>query len=267
MSADGGQSARDIVREGAQEVREKLKEDLSRWTRFRRFVSLSPEISCIECDGAGKLQCTACRGTGKLALVREDGTQEPCPKCGEFGSITCTACAGKGRIRNPHRKRLLWILGLGGVAWLLILFQLWGRDILPAQRAAILQRGEHGKSITTPPAPGTHGSGVPAPGSGAATPAGRVGTSVPMASPMPGQPGGVAAPARNAPYPPGAPPVAPRSGGAHGNSVVAPPYQGQVPGASGYAPAPQVGPPAGPRSGGWPIGGGKSLGSGAGSGY
>jgi len=145
-------STREIVREGAQEVTEKLRQDLSRWSRLRRFVSLKQEIPCLDCDGAGKVQCTACSGSGKSAMVRDDGEQEACPRCGGQGSITCIECGGKGVIPNRHRKPLIAVLWVGGIAWAIILFELWGGDILPAQRAAVLQRGEHGRSVPVSPA-------------------------------------------------------------------------------------------------------------------
>jgi hypothetical protein len=142
---------RDVMREGADEVRAKLREDLSRWTRTRRYVSLKPEIGCLACDAAGKIECAACGGTGRSAVVLDDGRQESCPRCDGSGATTCVECAGRGRIANRHRRTMLWLLVVGGIAWLMILFQLWGRDVLPEQRAAILQRGEHGRAVQAPP--------------------------------------------------------------------------------------------------------------------
>ncbi|MCX6362101.1 MAG: hypothetical protein NT029_20080 [Armatimonadetes bacterium] len=141
---------REVVREGATEVREKLREDFSRWTRSRRYMSLKPEIDCGECIGQCKTACAGCAGTGKGRVRGEDGSVPPCALCDGHGAVTCVACSGKGRVENVHRKKWIWLMGLGGAGWLLIFFQLWGRDILPEQRAAVLDRGAHGKAVTAP---------------------------------------------------------------------------------------------------------------------
>lgn len=208
--------AREIVREGAEEVKAKLREDLSRWTRTRRYVSIKPQISCLACDGAGKVQCAACGGAGKSGLVHDSGEAETCPRCGGAGAITCVECAGKGSIANRHRKIMLWILGLGAVAWLLILFQLLGRDILPEQRAAILQRGEHGQALQVAPGARQEGAGA---GITAGSP--QHGASV-----NPGQTPGTSG---YAPVPPGAPNP---SGNSlpYGGSAVSPGYGGPTSG-------------------------------------
>jgi hypothetical protein len=251
-------STREIVREGAQEVTEKLRQDLSRWSRFRRFVSLKPQIPCLDCDGAGKVQCTACGGSGKSAMVRDDGEQEACPRCGGQGSITCVECGGKGLIPNRHRKPLIAVLWVGGIAWAIILFELWGGDILPAQRAAVLQRGEHGRSVPVPPA-GTSPTAPALPPSAGASSQG--GQAVPAQSPQ----GGYGAPA--APSAPTHGNSVPSQGTAqyppaawHGNSVSPPPAGGATPGAYGqpYGATGYGGvPPYGTQRSGY--GGGNSL--------
>jgi|GEM_PF-5634507 len=214
---------REVVREGADEVRAKLREDLGRWTRARRYVSLRPEIGCLACDAAGKIECTACGGTGRSAVVLDDGRQDSCPRCDGRGATTCVECAGRGMIPNAHRKKMLWLLAVGGAAWLFILFQLWGRDVLPEQRAAILQRGEHGRAVQAPPprAPRT-GSNVIQPGAGG-LPAGA-------------QTRGQFAPSSGA-VPQGYPPTG--SGGTpHGNSVT---FGGTGVPRTGYAAPPAAG--------------------------
>jgi hypothetical protein len=151
-------AARDTISEGAAEVKAKLRDDLSRWSRTRRYVSLKPAIPCLECDGAGKTQCAGCDGSGRSRIILDDDRQEPCVRCDGKGAVTCVVCAGRGMVPNAHRKKMLWMLALGAVAWLTILFHLWGRDILPEQRARLLQRGEHGQAITAP-APRSPGGG------------------------------------------------------------------------------------------------------------
>jgi len=204
-------AARETISEGAAEVKAKLRDDLSRWSRTRRFVSLKPRIPCMECDGAGKTQCSVCAGSGRSRMVLEDGRQEACTSCDGTGANTCVVCAGRGMVANAHRRTMLWVLGIGGVAWLLILFQLWGRDVLPEQRAAILQRGEHGNAVTAPP------SRSPGGAPGGANPQQRGAVS-----------GGVAAPAA-------------------GGQWAIPPQGGQPQGYSG-APQVQPGAPAPPGS-------------------
>ncbi len=146
-----GSGARDVVREGAHEVREKLRDDLSRWSRIRRHVSLKPEIGCLACDAMGKIACSACGGSGKSAMVMENGAQEPCVRCDGHGSTTCVECAGAGLIPNTRRKVFLGLIIAGAIAWALVLIQLLGRDLLPEQRAALLERNDHGRSVTIAP--------------------------------------------------------------------------------------------------------------------
>ncbi len=251
------------VREGAEEVKAKLREDLSRWARLRRFVSLKPEIPCLECDGAGKIQCAACRGTGKSAIVTETGEQEPCPHCGGHGSITCVDCAGRGVIPNRNRKPLIWILVAGGVAWALILFQLWGGDILPEQRAAVLQRGEHGRSVVAPPQRAGGGVGVAIPrtqGGGSTNPVAPAGGVT--YRPVPPAGSGAGGGAQGAqPWQQGYVPGDNASGTLHGNSVPSSSGFAQPPGPYGGVPRAGYGATgAVPGSGmGGPMGGGNSL--------
>lgn len=206
MKLEVSRQSRDLVREGAQEVKEKLREDLSRWSRVRRCVSLQREIPCLACDGAGKTLCAACQGSGKSGFTTETGEADACPRCGGHGSVTCVECAGRGRIANRHRTKLLWTLWLGGIAWVLVLLQLWGRDLLPEQRAKLLQRGEHGQ-------------GVSAPVSRAAGPLNPAGPVVaPGAAQTQHYTGAAGAAGATAPGPPAyAPPTL--GTGAHGNSV------------------------------------------------
>lgn len=177
-------AAREIVREGAAEVGEKLKADISRWTRVRRVVSLKPMIGCFECDAAGKLVCESCGGTGKTKIQLQEDTPLSCPTCDGTGHTTCVACAGQGVVPNVHRKKFLWMLVIGGIAWVLVFLQLWGRDLFPAQMAKVTQRGEHGQSAIpgglggmaprgglSVSSPGT----TPAPGSMPAAPTGAAG--------------------------------------------------------------------------------------------
>jgi hypothetical protein len=239
-------AARETISEGAAEVKEKLREDLSRWSRARRFVSLKHEIPCLECDGAGRIQCHVCGGTGKSRLVLEDGTQEPCVQCDGRGSITCVVCTGKGQVPNAHRKTMLWLMVAGGLAWLFILFQLWGRDILPEQRAAVLQRGEHGKAVSAPqPGPLGAGRGVVVPSTGGASAGNAVTPTTPQwqqrgQNMPPPAPGGYS----------GAPTLQPGMAGqpgmGHGNSV---PSGGSLGQGTGYGqPAPGVVRPYGGNS-------------------
>ncbi|NLI00753.1 MAG: hypothetical protein GX446_14820 [Chthonomonadales bacterium] len=200
-------AARETLSEGAAEVKAKLKEDLSRWSRARRVVSLKPIIPCLECDGAGKHQCSACEGSGHSRLVLEDGSQDACSKCGGSGAITCVVCAGRGTVTNAYRKPMLWLLAAGGLAWLLILFQLWGRDVLPEQRARVFQRGEHGRAVVAPAIrQPSGGQGIVSPGPAAGSAAAPQGSAPPL------QQGYGAAPQPSMGRP-GQPP------GAHGNSL------------------------------------------------
>ena len=157
---------RTTFKEGAAEVKDKLRTDISRLTRFRRGVSLKPTMGCIECDATGKLPCISCDGSGKSKVVlREEA--EPCATCDGKGYVTCTTCAGRGWVLNRNRKKLLWLVAVGGLAWLIVFWQMWSGDVLPEQVANL--KGGGGKAAR-PPAP--TGS-VAAPG-GAST--GRGGT-------------------------------------------------------------------------------------------
>jgi hypothetical protein len=185
--------AREVVREGAAEVGAKLKSDLSRWTRVRRVVSLRPMIGCMDCDATGKLVCEACSGTGRTKVQINEEAPLPCPHCDGSGQTTCVACAGQGEMPNVHRKKFLWLLIVGGIAWVLLLLQLWGRDLFPAQVAAVTQRGEHGQSAFpgTSGGPATHGGmavprsgGIGAPISGGMAAPGGGGNAVPQVGNM-----------------------------------------------------------------------------------
>ena len=246
-------ATRETISEGAAEVKAKLREDLSRWSRTRRYATLKPEIPCLECDGAGKIQCALCGGTGLSRLVLDDGRQESCVQCDGKGAYTCVVCAGRGLVPNTRRKLMLTLLAVGGLAWLLIFFQLWGRDIFPEQRAAILQRGEHGQAVSAPPV------GAPGGGAGVGMPT-RGGVGVhregPGTAQYPqqgqGQPGGtVGGQGSLGSRPPLQPGTSPSAGMPYGNSVnpgintgVGPGYGQMRPGSN----AP-------------PFGGGNSLGT------
>src|SRR2546421_10953356 len=134
---------RTTFKEGAAEVKAKLRTDISRLTRFRRGVSIRPSMGCIDCDATGKLPCISCDGTGKAKVIlREE--PEPCATCDGQGYVTCTTCMGRGWVLNKNRKKILWLLGLGGLAWLFFFFRLWGGDVLPEQVANI--KGGGGKA-------------------------------------------------------------------------------------------------------------------------
>lgn len=155
---------REAVKEGAAEVREKLKSDISRWTRARRFVSLKPTLDCMECDGTGKHACSACGGEGLQKVVWNE-EEQACPTCVGKGTVTCVECAGIGEVENKHRKKLVWVLAIGGLAWGYILFRLWGGDVAPELRARYLSGGGGGYSTGRPGSnPGTGTQSTVAPG-------------------------------------------------------------------------------------------------------
>jgi hypothetical protein len=133
----------ETVKEGAHEVTEKLKADISRIARVRRAVSLKPIVGCLDCDATGKAPCGACGGAGNQKLVWNDEIQQ-CATCDGTGQVTCAECMGRGTVENTNRKKLIWMLVLGGIAWAYVLFRLWGGDILPEQRAKYLTRGGGG---------------------------------------------------------------------------------------------------------------------------
>jgi hypothetical protein len=134
---------REIVKEGAAEVREKLKADLSHWSRARRLVSLRPTMGCLSCDATGKLSCASCGGSGEQKLVWNDEVSA-CPTCEGKGIATCADCAGRGFVKNTHRKKWLWVLGIGGAAWALLLWRIWGDNIAPEAQAKYLHGGGGG---------------------------------------------------------------------------------------------------------------------------
>lgn len=152
-----GPGTRSTVSEGASEVREKLRSDLSRLMRVRRFATLKPTMGCIACDATGKIVCAICGGTGKSKLVLDD-RQEDCAHCDGTGRVTCVQCAGRGQVANVHRKKVLWLLVIGGLAWGYVLFRLWNRDILPDFRA---QGGGRQISRPAPNRPATPGISAP----------------------------------------------------------------------------------------------------------
>lgn len=177
----------DTVKESAQEVKEKLREDFSRWTRVRRAVSLKPMVGCLACDAIGKVECGACGGAGNQKLVWNEEIQQ-CQTCAGTGQVTCAECMGRGEVENVHRKKLIAVLVIGGLAWAYILFRLWGGDILPEQRAKYLTRGGGG-GATGAPAPTRGTLGRPhATAPNGAQPGAR------GAMGMPGQPGSTLGP-------------------------------------------------------------------------
>src|SRR5437660_11474282 len=101
------------VREGADEVKQKLKSDFSRMTRVRRAVSIKPTMGCVSCDASGKLPCDSCDGTGQSKIVLSGMDQERCHTCDGAGRVTCVDCAGKGILPNIHRTQILWLIGIG----------------------------------------------------------------------------------------------------------------------------------------------------------
>jgi hypothetical protein len=125
------------VREGAEEVRAKLKSDLSRMSRVRRAVSLKPTMGCIPCDASGKVPCLSCDGTGKSKIVISEEDQEECHTCEGTGRVTCVDCEGRGILPNIHRKKILWVLGVGVACWAFVFWRIWGGDVLPEQAAKI----------------------------------------------------------------------------------------------------------------------------------
>src|SRR5437016_1121282 len=114
-------SPRETVREGAAEVKAKLKSDLSRVTRVRRAVSVRPMMGCIQCDATGRLPCASCDGTGKSKIVVGD-VADNCATCEGKGTVTCVDCSGRGEVPNIHRKKIFWVLGIGAAAWLVALW-------------------------------------------------------------------------------------------------------------------------------------------------
>ena len=184
-------------KEGAAEVREKLRTDISKLARFRRGVSLKPSMGCIDCDATGKLPCISCDGTGKSKVVLQE-QPEPCATCEGKGYVTCTTCAGRGWVLNKNRKKLLWVMGIGGLAWLFVFYRLWGGDVAPEQVARI--RGGGGKATRAPVPPGA----VARPGTLGAAQSGTVLT--PGANPL--RPNATTPSA-----PPSPQPVLPRDGG------------------------------------------------------
>ncbi len=134
FSLPGG--GREVVSEGVAEVKDRLREDISRLKKVRRGITLRTTMECLECEGNGRVICQSCGGLGKAKVVFGD---EPgaCETCVGSGRIGCVTCLGKGSLANPHRKKVLIVLGVGGVAWLLVFLRLWmgSFDVLPAVRA------------------------------------------------------------------------------------------------------------------------------------
>lgn len=147
----------ETFREGAEEVKAKLRADLSRWTRARRAISLKPTLPCSECDSTGRTLCESCHGRGKQG-IEFHGEQYACMTCEGTGHVTCVECAGTGSVVNVHRKKILWLIAIGAAAWLLVLLRLYmtERDILPGFRA-------EGGGQSTPGRVGPSGGGGVAP--------------------------------------------------------------------------------------------------------
>lgn len=145
---------RETVKASAAEVKAKLKSDLSRMTRVRRAVSVKPMMGCVACDATGRLPCITCDGTGKSKVVVSEEA-ENCATCEGRGTVTCVDCSGRGEVPNVHRKKILWVLGIGGAAWLIVFWVLWGPDILPQQRAKYISGGGGGSYTGTPVPPGS----------------------------------------------------------------------------------------------------------------
>ena len=185
------QKSREVIREGAAEVKAKLRDDISHWSKFRRFITLAPTMACLDCEGTGRVPCTGCGGSGMQKLVWND-EETACPTCEGKATVTCTDCEGKGRIKNKRRKFFLWMFGVGGVAWAYTFFRLWGGDVAPELRSKYLHGGGGGgagqsrfapKSKQASPGgasstatggfeiqPGSNGTGQPAAGDGTGAP-------------------------------------------------------------------------------------------------
>ncbi len=181
------------IKEGAAEVKAKLKSDISRWTRFRGAVSIKPLVACKECFGKGRVECISCDGTGKSKVVLNDAP-ENCHTCGGQGTVTCTECSGRGLVPNVHRKKILWLIGIGGAAWLFVLWSLLGRDVAPESIAKL--KGGGGRSTGAPVPLGTRAPAAVPGGRGATVimPGGGTGVT-PRGMGMPGRtmPGGYGA--------------------------------------------------------------------------
>lgn len=164
MSDFGPKGARnEKLHEGVDEIRSKLRQDMSRWAQARRSMTLKPTMGCMECDATGKVSCTTCAGTGASTLVIGQDEAQKCLTCGGAGQVTCVDCAGKGWVENVHRKKIKLILYIGLVAWLLVLLRLWmvDHDLLPGFRAEV-----KGRAVSAPAVQGgvTPVPGVPPPG-------------------------------------------------------------------------------------------------------
>jgi hypothetical protein len=146
------QKPREVIREGAAEVKEKLRADISNWAKFRRFISLAPTMACLECEGTGSTPCSGCGGTGKQKLVWND-EEAVCATCEGKATVTCTECMGKGRVKNKQRKLFLWLFGLGALGWVFFFFRLWGGDVAPELRSKYLHGGGGGGTAKTRFAP------------------------------------------------------------------------------------------------------------------
>lgn len=163
-------TGRDVVIQGAAEVKEKLKSDLSHWARVRRFASLKPMMGCVTCDATGRIPCSSCEGTGHTKFIVGD-KPEACATCLGKGTVTCAECMGRGELPNVHRKKVLWLLAIGCLAWAFVLYRLWGGDVAPEM---INGRGGGGRA-TKPANP----MGAVAPGRAPENPAGARGVVTP----------------------------------------------------------------------------------------
>lgn len=209
-----------ILREGAEELGAKLRTDISRWTRVRRMISINRTVSCLTCDGEGKVVCHVCGGSGKSKVILNE-VQEDCPHCAGTGYVTCVECAGTGEVPNVYRKPILWTLAIGALAWIIVLWVLLGRDVMPEERAHLAGGGGGGviAGRTPGPAPKEAPKVAPPvqtpvprspapvlPGAAIQQPGGRPA----VATPLPGGGGGgVVSPGGQA-GPPVQPPIQPR---------------------------------------------------------
>lgn len=193
-------SPRDTVKESASEVRDKLKSDftgLKQRARIRRGISLKPMVACPECEASGKIACLTCGGSGEQRVVWND-TTEKCPSCQGTGQTACSNCMGRRMVPNANRKKLLWVLLIGGLGWGYILFRLWGGDILPEQQSKYLAGGGGGGATSNNAQPlrklGAPGSMAPPNGMNTPGGTGQPGQpngAVGQPGTMGGQPGGM----------------------------------------------------------------------------
>lgn len=151
----------EAVREGASELSEKLRADFARLMALRRYASLQHTIGCSACDAQGTVPCDRCAGTGKTSVVVND-VQQSCLACNGTGTITCVECGGVGRVPNANRKKVIIMLVVGGLAWLYVLFRLWGGDVAPELRANLSKDGGgHATQVAKPVGGGRSSVGAP----------------------------------------------------------------------------------------------------------